>query len=233
MEAKLDKATEARVKPYLLPKNHPATPVLDEIFSTPGVLLNEKTLKKAGFVGSKPRKFTHLIVTRHPKLPGYVIKTYLDSQRYYKRKPEHELWLMRIQGVNKINQVIANHGWQDLFKTPRKWMYRVPKSKKTKNYLTKNFILIEEDMDLRSERGNLALWKSRQVTQEQLQALYVILESVGLRDCATPDNIPFSHDGRIAFIDTQSHGAKVPFSDLNDYLSSSNRRFWRALTQKK
>lgn len=229
--AKISPKVQQQVKPYLLPQGHPAQNALEQIFREPGVLLNEKTMRKAGFLDVKPRKFTRLVVTRHPMLPGYVIKTYLDNQRYYKRKPEYDHWISRIEGIKKIERIIDRKGWNHLFKVPSKYVYQVPAGKKTKNYLTKHFVLVETDMELVPENQNLNTWKSHSLSHEQLNALFVILKKVGLRDCATPDNIPFSKDGRIAFIDTQTHGVKVPFSDLSPYLSRTNRHYWHELTQ--
>lgn len=230
--AKISPEVYQEVKPYLLPSEHPAKKKLDKIFSRPSVILDEKHMVQSGFINPTPRKFTRLVVTRHPDLEGYVIKTYLDSQRYYKNKPEHKLWLMRIEGVRKIAQVIQEYGLQEYFKVPKKWIYEIPNKKTSKNYLTKHYILIEEDMNLLTEKENLKMWKSSAISQIQLQSLYIILSKVGLRDCATPDNIPLSYDGRIAFIDTQTHGAKVPYNDLLPYLSRTNKKFWQEISKK-
>lgn len=87
-------------------------------------------------------------------------------------------------------------------------------------------------MQLIDHKSNLNQWKSSQVSPELLIALHTLLKSLGLSDCVKPDNIPFSTDGKVAFIDTQSHHQwPVPYKNLNPYLSSSNQRLWKQITK--
>ncbi len=220
------------VAPYLLPDNHLIKPALDALFSSSRVILNLDTLEEAGFTKTKPRKFTKLIVTSHPDFPGYIFKLYLDSQRYYKDLPEHHYWILRAKGVKKIRREISARELETLFKTPHKWIYALPQHPRPpEGYYTKQYILVEEDMDLLSDEENKALWASDAVTTEVLDHLFAILNKIGLRDCAKPDNIPFSRDGRIAFIDTQTFGIKnVRYEKLNDYLSKPNQAYWKMIT---
>ena len=71
------------VFPYLLPENHPAKAILDQIFSSSRAILNLKTMKKAGFIDPFPENRTHVIVCTHPDLSGYIIKTYLDPNAIF------------------------------------------------------------------------------------------------------------------------------------------------------
>jgi hypothetical protein len=228
----LSKETQEAVAPYLLPHDHPITPVLDHLFSSSRAILNLVALKQAGFAESKPRKFTKLIVTTHPACPGYIFKLYLDAQRYYKDLPEHHYWILRIQGANKIRRELKAQGIEHLFKVPQKWIYALPAHPQPPSgYYTKYYILVEEDMELFSKDDNERLWASSLVTFELLDHLYAILKKIGLRDCAKPDNIPFSLDGRIAFVDTQTFGSKkVRYKKLNPYLSPSNYAYWKTIT---
>lgn len=219
------------VEDYLLPEDHPIKPFLDSVFTSFRATFNLSTLKKAGFKKAKPRKYTKLIVTKHRGLPGYVFKLYLDAQRYHKDLPEHHMWVLRIQGAEKIRKEIVNRGYEKWFKVPRKWIYALPKHPSPPiGYYTKRYILIEEDMEIFPNDENKTMWSSDYVTQEFLDALFVILKNVGLNDCVKPDNIPFSIDGRAAFIDTQSHGEKVSYKNLCPYLSDSNRAYWKTIT---
>lgn len=223
-----------QVQPYLLPDNHPIKPQLDKIFSNARPTLSIKSMKKAGFENPEPRKFTRLIVTTHPDLKGYVIKTYLDAQRYYKDKPEHVYWILRIQGVQAIQALIEKKQWASTFKVPKKWIYALPaEPSPPSEFQRKNFILVEEDMDLYGTVDNEKIWKSTTITQETLDRVFYVLNKIGLHDCAKPDNIPFTQDGRIAFIDTQTHDQwPVPFKDLTPYLSKDNQAYWKKITKK-
>lgn len=219
------------VRPYLLPQDHPVKPLLDAIFYRTRAIFNLDTLVEAGFVKTKPRKFTKLVVTTHPAIPGYVFKLYLDAQRYYKDKPEHYYWILRVQGAQKVRDAIQNYGLEKLFAVPKKWIYELPKEPKPPNgYLNKLYILVEEDMHILSKEDNKKTWASNYVTHDLLFHLFRLLKEIGLSDSAKPDNIPFSVDGRIAFIDTQTFGkSKVRYEKLTPFLSESNRHYWKGL----
>ncbi len=227
------KSISTELAPFLMKKHHPIKSRLDALFSSARVTLNMKTLTKAGFIKAKPRKFTKLIVTRHPSFPGYIFKLYLDAQRPHKNLPEHEFWKMRVDGANKIRAYLAQYRLEAEFKVPYKWIYLLPKHPlPPEGYYQRQSILVEEDMEILSDRKNKQAWASKAVTRELLDTLYLILEELGLRDCAKPDNIPFSKDGRIAFIDTQTHGSKtVHFFKLNGSLSPKNRKYWKSIVQ--
>lgn len=228
----IDASHKQEVAPYLLPAEHPIRPMLDALFMQSRAILNLETLHKAGFKKTKPRKFTKLIVTSHPSVPGYIFKLYLDAQRYHKDTPEHHFWIARVQGANLVRQYIKDHHLGDRFKVPQKWIYNLPSHPKTdQGYQKKNYILVEEDMMLFPDQDNKNLWSSDYVTYQLLEELYGILKFVGLYDAAKPDNIPFSLDGKIAFIDTQTYNEKnVRYEKLTPYLSASNKEFWKMLT---
>lgn len=219
--------------PFLLPADHPIKPTLDAIFSEARATLNLETLQEAGFAKSYPRKFTKLVVTKHPAMPGYIFKLFLDAQRYPKNVPEYQSMFRRIQGASLLRRLIAEHGLEDHFKVPQKWLYRLPKTHMpAQGYETKYYILVEEDMQILSDKENKAYWASEAVPYEYLDEVYFLVEEGGFADCLKPDNIPFSQDGRIAFIDTETFGAKkINRRRLERYLSKSRQEYWKALTR--
>src|SRR5262245_60946940 len=80
---------------YLLSGDHPLRGWLDTLFSTSSILDSEKTLRAAGFqiLACIP---THPAIARHPCVPGYIFKMYLNSEK--KRPSEGILgveWLLR------------------------------------------------------------------------------------------------------------------------------------------
>ena len=230
-------ADKAMVRPFLLPKDHPIKPKLDALFgSTFGAeraTFSLETLEKAGFAKATPRKFTKLIVTRHDAFPGYIFKLYLDTQRYRKGMAEHHYWILRVRGAQKVSSIIASAGLEAQFKVPTKWIYALPKHPKpSKSYYPKYFILVEDDMFLLKDADNKSLWRSDYVTLSLLQSLHFILKQAGLYDCAKPDNIPFSYDGRIAFIDTETFDHEtVDWDPLIPYLSAKNKAYWKSLDE--
>lgn len=213
-----------------LPQNHPVHRKLDQIFAKERPLLSLKTLRRAGFQKTRPRKFTHLIVTRHPKIPGYIFKLYLDAQRFPHGKAESHFWKMRIQGAKKIRRLIAQKGWDKIFKVPRKWIYKTPSRGLDCDYPVKLTLLVEEDMDLLPSQENRKRWKK--ISPQKLRALHTILNKNGLKDCAKPDNIPFSRDGKIAFIDTQTHGEEsIAYKKLLPFLNAPMQTYWKKLNR--
>jgi len=226
------KDAQESVGAYLLPENHAIRPLLDQIFS-PGACFSFDALKAAGFSYSLPREHTRLILASHSRLPGYIFKLYLDIQPYLSQQPEYYFWILRIQGAERIRAAIERDRLGHLFKVPRKWIYLLPQSEhREEGYYPKYTIVVEEDMELVSEEENKQLWKSSAVTRELLQALYGLIEEIGLCDCLKPDNIPFSLDGRVAFIDTQSFGKKkIRFQKLRSHLSEENKRIWNEIIE--
>jgi hypothetical protein len=222
-----------KLQAYEIPPDHPVKSFLDQLFKKSRFIKNPDTLSRAGFTCSGPRKHTGLIVARHPDTPGYIFKIYTDVQEFHKRAFEYDLWMLRIEGARRIRDYIDARGWNSDFKVPYKWIYIIPKgTTRAEGYYEKRTILVEEDMELLKEKKNLERWRSDAVTPELLDKVYAILTDIGLRDCAKPDNIPFSVDGRIAFIDTQTHDApEVPYHRLLNYLSKPNRQYWKSLTK--
>lgn len=232
--AKLPQKAWETVASHLIPEEHPLKKKLDRFFSRERVTFNKETLKNAGFSNWTPREATRLIVAKHPEFPGYIFKLFLDVQRYHHSRPEWELFSLRVIGANLIREEIAKQGWEDLFKVPKKWIYALPQyPKPPKGYLPKYFVIVEEDMELLSDDQNRTKWKSDEVTFEQLSCLYHILAKYKLVDCTKIDNVPFSIDGRIAFIDTQSFNrGRVSWKKFKGFLSSENKTSWTSLTQK-
>ena len=161
-----------KASPFFLPEDHPIKPGLDQLFSSSRVILDLKSLELAGFIDPKPRKFTRLIVTKHPDFPGYIFKIYLDAQRYHKMK-EWECWIKRIKGVRLIKQIIEERQLQSYFKTPQKWIYPLPaEPSPSEDFIRKNFILVEEDMDLLDSESNEDLWGSSAITQDSFGRIF-------------------------------------------------------------
>ena len=224
-----------RIGPYLMPENHPIKTKLDTFFTQSRWTFNEKTMEAGGFLNVHPQKFSRAIVTKHPEFSGYVFKVYLDTQRYYLDLPEGEIWARRAEGANCVREVIERMGVHAMMKAPVKWIYRLPDQPKVpKGYIPKRFILVQEDMELVSNEENRKLWKSDFITPELLDKVHYVIKEVGLLDCANVNNIPFSVDGKIAFIDTQTHHAtKVFWDSLNRHLNEENRRYWKEITNQK
>lgn len=224
-----------QVKDYMIPDDHPAKRQLDRIFNKSRAFADDESMKTAGFFPAKPQPITKVIVTKHPKLKGYIIKAYLDEQDYPGNQPEYRCWVMRVLGSKLIRKSIKTHNYVHLFKVPRKWIYLLPdEPSPPSHYLRKTFILIEDDMNLFNEELNNQLWGSTRVTKERLDALFTITTELGLYDCTKPSNCPFSRDGRNAFVDTQIfHIFQVKYHMLIPFLSPEMQKYWKTLIKTK
>lgn len=223
----------ADITPYLMPDDHPIKEQLDTFFSTGRHIFDQESMLAAGFTSGKPRRFTKVVVAKHPAFPGYVFKVYQDVQAYHKGLPETTFWVWRVQGVNMIRKKIAELHYEEYFKCPYKWIYKLPAEPSCPpGYLAKHYILVEEDMGILDTPDNKAVWKSSRITPELLQALHTMLSTLGLQDCAKIDNIPMCHDGRVAFIDTSTWGKEhVRYGELLHSLSLENQYFWLSIVE--
>jgi hypothetical protein len=218
-----------QLKPYFLPIHHPLKPKLDQIFHSSRVTLSKKTFQKAGFGTPKSRKSTNIYVGRHLKLPGVILKVYLDEQVPF---PEWPNWMERILGAESIRKWIDHHGYGAYFKVPRKWIYPLPIKPSppfSPSYFRRHFILVVEDMRILNPCENLKAYR-KQMTRERLFAFYQILTELGLIDSVYPDNVPFTRDGRMAFIDTEHHHkGPIQYSKLTRFLDPSLQAYWQQL----
>lgn len=215
--------------PYFLPETHPMKPKLDEIFSKARVTQNLDTLKKAKFKFKKRAKADNIIIAKHPKLKGVLLKLYTDAQSNLADWP---MWVQRINGANHIRSIIANHNYKT-FVVPKKWIYPLPANPApAPGPNPKYFVLVVEDMRLVDSLTNENMWKSSQFVYEGvLSALYTIMQEGGLLDSIYIDNIPFNKDYKIAFIDTEHYDKRpVPYSRLTKWLPSSKQAYWTSIT---
>lgn len=219
----IDDASWAAIQPYLLPSNHPIRNKLDQIFSQTRATTNELTMKMAGFQALDIWKWDKVFVARHPALQGYLIKAYLDNHLYM----DDALLINRIIGANALRAAIPILGYQNYFKVPQKWLYPLPDVPSAfPNLRPKNFILIVEDMNIVDSEKNKKMYL-KAMDEKRLQALFHLLNMFGLADSIYIKNIPFSKDGKIAFVDTERHHIwPVPFKKLTPSLNPKMQTYW-------
>lgn len=217
---------------YFLPEDHPIKLDLDVIFSSSRATENIKGLINAGFKDIALQKYTHIVVARHPQVPGYFFKFYLDNQKYFCKKPEHHFWKLRINGAKIIQNYIDQGQLSNLFKVPKKWIYPLPiDPSPDPKLLRKNFILVEEDMNIYNKEMNEYMWGTSAVTKALLINFFCLVSNLGLADCCKPANAPFSKDGRVAFVDTQQfYSWPVVYYKLTQFLSPEMVIIWNEMT---
>jgi len=221
-----------RIKPHLLPLEHPMKPALDAIFGTQRATLDQKSMRRAGFQILYAKETSFILVVRHSTLPGYLIKANLDSQKKMKHNIPAWKWLVqRCIGVQKIRRAIKHHQVKH-FQSPHKWLYPLPAEPSPPYQLDRQpVVLLVEDMQLVSQEENLHAWK-HQVTHRHLDELYLILTEAG-GSSYRPDNIWLSKNGKFSFIDTEyPHKTTPDYLRIRPYLSSENRSYWDNLVRK-
>jgi hypothetical protein len=198
-----DPATQARLARFFIHKSHPMKPVLDKIFSGPGVLASEEAFKEAGFKillskrSSNTRKaYFHL--GRHPLVPGYLFKVYLDSEDNLESEEGWRKLADRCQGAENIRKLIKKKGIRN-FVVPDKWLYRVPVYRKNQQRV----VLMVTDMNLTSSARCRKAW--RNASKKQLDELYCIL-SRGYSSTSLINNISYTKMGKFTCLDTEYPG---------------------------
>lgn len=218
------------LKPYFLPIDHPLKARLDHLFKKNRVTLSEETFEKAGFGKPKKRRPDQIIIGSNPLFKKYIFKVYLDTQPVLN---EWIYWVKRIEGARAIRACLKRHDYTH-FTVPHKWIYPLPEEPSPPSdvmYHRKNFILIADKMDILKSKDNLKAFKNR-MTPERLDELYTILTEEGLIDSVYPDNIPFTKNGQIAFIDTEHHHlSPVPYHKISQFLSPKMRQYWQSLIE--
>lgn len=219
-------------KPYFLPENHPVRPQLDRIFSSSRVLQNPDTFRMAGFKRWKPGRVSHIFASSNPQLKGVFIKGFPDNDTMV--KADHKKLIHRIEGARAVRESINKFGYQKKFTVPNKWLYPLPENPSPPNsskYIRRNFILVAEDMNILDQEKNNKSYKKK-MTTSLMDKLYTIINDVGLYDSVYAFNVPFTKDGKLAFIDTEWHHRwPIPYGRFTKYFSKDKKKYWEKLIE--
>ncbi len=224
----LDQRLKTLMAPYLLPLDHPIKSKLDAIFSQSRVTENNETLTEAGFtiIASMPGSF--VIVARHPAVPGYVFKLYLDSELRNKDNIPNCEWLARrCIGAEIIRKLIHKKKIRH-FTVPDKWLYVLSRYPLSKGPNPQPVIVVETDMELESEQVTELAWKTY-VKPEHLDELYSIIKH-GYGTIRVVSNIPYTKNGKFAFTDTEYPIRKLKLRKVKRYLSEEMQEYWNTVT---
>lgn len=218
----------AQVQPYLLPEDHPVKPKLDKLFAKRRFTQSAGHLYLGGFLFKARKKFDQILVAKHPDLKGYVLKIYTDEQT---TAPDYPMWIRRIKGAIAVQEALDRLGCNAYFKVPKKWIYPLPEIPFSEEPHPKYFILVIENMHVKPALDNEWMWANPFVmTPERMQALYSVLQDVGLKDSVYIDNVPFCSDGKQAFIDTEHHHRwPIRYDKLMGRIPAEYRDYWRSL----
>jgi hypothetical protein len=183
---------------------------LVEIFRDPKMFTSRDAWEQAGFKVPDRYDADKILVASHDAIPGYLFKRYADHVDLSKQRRNYE---RRIEGADHMRAFIARRQLRRI-SVPRKWLYRLPKS-----FKKKSCVLIVERISVLDLFASERAYGS--IEPELLGELSIVLhEFYGLDFSMT--NAPFTEDGRIAFIDTESwsrHKKRDHLSVIAKYVS--------------
>lgn len=220
---------ESETKSYLLPPDNHYKNSIETIFSKATSDLTFDTINSLGFKIMNNSGGLYIFVAKHPAVPGFVFKFFKYGQF---DEIDWRYWIKRIQGAKLIQKGIDQFGYQNIFMVPKKWLYKTYATQVIDGKQYPAYILIAEDMALEKSSKNQELWYHRP-KEQVLIALHKMLKTYGLRDSSHIENIPYSKNGKIAFVDTESfYTWPVYYRPLLQFLSAKNRKIWKDLVKK-
>lgn len=218
----LDPALLVQVEPYYLTDKELIS-TLDKMFTKERVLADYSSLERAGFSSYGEFHTSGIHVLKHKKLKNVLVKCFTDD---FTLKTDWIHFIHRIRGAQFIDAAITARGASRYMKVPRKWIYKIPDHAPQGPH---HFILIVEDMKIYGRKKNRSKWKNK-VEYDFLHLFYHVINDAGAADCNFVDNVPFSEDGRVAFVDTEIyHMWPIKFTKMTHYLSPSCQQYWNHL----
>lgn len=185
----------------------PIFSLLGELFTDSKMFRSFAHFSAAGFslVDHPPHK---IMTGGHKRAKTYLFKKYDDDRS---GSTQLRNYIHRIEGARLIRSFIAEHGFSRVT-APKKWLFELPSS------FPERYLLVVEKVDLASRLDTEAAY--HRIGKNQMQELATILYYFrGLN--STPSNLPFTEDGKIAFIDTERwHHDKDFLRKVGDRLSS-------------
>lgn len=219
----ISKKIRVKIAPFLMPSNHPIKAVLDKIFSTAHVTNNVDTLKEAGFKILRVKDSSFIVVAKHPEAKGYIFKIYPQSEnRTRLGKPSWKWLVNRCVGATNIKKLIKKKKIKH-FTVPDKWLYPLPPGSQNP------VILVATDMHLVGLQKCKVAWLS--VGCEQLDELYIIL-SHGCGSNYLTHNVPYTKEGKFAFIDTEYPKRKINLAKVKLFINPELHSYWDKLVKK-
>lgn len=215
---------KSQINPYLLSLKHPLKPALDEIFTRSRAIENNEAFDEAGFETIS----SFMRVARHPLLPGYLLKVFLDSEHRlnHERRKGWERLVDRCVGASNIRQLIERENMQH-FVVPDKWIYPLPVEPLPVLLPGKErqlAVLLVTDMDLVHSSECRKAWETK-ITHKHLEELYCIL-SHGYASTYLVANIAYTKQGKFACLDTEFPQRNLNYNKVHHYLSDEMCEYW-------
>lgn len=188
----------------------PIVSQLKELFTDRKMFDSMDDFESAGFrlIAHAPHK---IMSGSHKRAPGCLFKKYNNDKP---GKKQIKNYMRRIEGARLLRSFIAEHGFQHI-EAPCKWLYELPES------FPERYLIVADKLDLLDDDASLR--KYDRIREDQMRELATALYYFrGLNSWTK--NLPFTEDGKIAFIDTERwHRDKDYLRAIGDHLPSDRR----------
>lgn len=189
---------------------------LPGLFHNPGMFESRRTWSEAGFVITNRSNCGKIMVAKHSCFPDFLFKKYTNDTSRSDQRKNYE---RRIAGASRLREFIES---RDLLHVvvPKKWLIQLPFSRKEPEHL-----LVVERLNLLNEDQTEAAYRS--ISLSVLSNLCTVLYHFRGMD-SNDKNLPFTVDGRVAFIDTEhwDRGSSKPYlHQVREHLSTAS---WKA-----
>ena len=167
----------------------PISSMMSDLFDDPKMFGSYSRFEAAGFalVDHAPHK---IMTGSHRRARGYLFKKYDDDKP---GKKQIRNYMHRVEGSRLLRSFIAARRFTRVV-APRKWLHELPPA------FPERYLVVAEKIDLVSRDATERAYA--RIDEDQLRELATILYYFrGLN--STSANLPYTEDGRIAFIDTE------------------------------
>lgn len=217
------------IAPHLLPLDHPIKRVLDSIFAKSRAVMNKTSLTLAGFSIMSIQPKSLIVVAKHPLVPGYLFKIYLDGEQSGRDNiPGWKSLTIRCINAKKLRNIINYHHMR-YFTVPEKWLYLLPLDEHPSREKHQPVVLVVKDMEIKNLHESRVAWKTV-VTKDHLHELYILFKA-GHGSLSLPKNIPFTKHGTFAMIDTEKPEKRRDVQRIEQFFSNDMKYYWRKLNK--
>lgn len=168
-----------------------------------------------------------ICVASHKSAEGYLFKKYVASGKREALDDQLENYQTRIEGARRLRSFINDQRLRHVV-VPSKWLRDLPRDFGSRGQ--SSHVLVVDRLDLLDDDASQRRYGD--IDEDVLRELCVVLHAFRGLD-STAKNVPFTRDGRIAFIDTEHWNrhskrekrSQRPFLKyLREHLTSDRRR---------
>lgn len=201
----------------------PAALDLGQLFQRPEMFTSRSSWAAAGFDVLARSNEKKIMVARHALVPGLIFKKYgpalaLDDQR--------KNYAARVEGAERLRDFVRSHDLRSVV-VPNKQILALPSTFSREGQVSQLLVVERIDLVGVEESEKAYYWIDPAILRE----LCCVLSRFRGLDSIV-DNVPFTSDGRLAFVDTENwdRGRRRTYLRyIRRHLSSEGRTYARKL----